>query len=224
MQSVATDGRALYVRNQLVRCQLALPAFWNQLGLRMKTPQRTFVVEFKSSRRQPKTLTNSIWGDTDLKALAREVEDQASDLDYSGKPKDLASSGTVPLPGPADIASSETIIAVDAVAGPPVGSPEAEGLPEFNPDHTVAGTAAQIKEVQQPRLKSTRRRSVERGERSAREDAGQGALSQIASSPASLDEIAALDAENKRLKLLLAEHLRKQNVLLKQMLGRFDLS
>ena len=39
--------------------------------------QRRFVVEIKSSRRRPKTQAPSIWGDTDFKALAREVEVQA---------------------------------------------------------------------------------------------------------------------------------------------------
>lgn len=46
----------------------------------MKTPQRKFVVEFKSGRRQTKARTNSIWGDADLKALVREVEDKAPHL------------------------------------------------------------------------------------------------------------------------------------------------
>ncbi len=44
----------------------------------MKRPQQTFVVEKKTKRRQPNAQTKSIWGDTDLKALAREVEDMAS--------------------------------------------------------------------------------------------------------------------------------------------------
>ncbi|MEK1929289.1 MAG: hypothetical protein AAAC47_05785 [Pararhizobium sp.] len=42
----------------------------------MKTPQRNFVVEFKPGRRQPKAETASIWGNTDFKALVREVEDK----------------------------------------------------------------------------------------------------------------------------------------------------
>lgn len=37
-------------------------------------PQRSFVVERKFSRRRPKSQTTSMWGDADLKALAREVE------------------------------------------------------------------------------------------------------------------------------------------------------
>ncbi|MQX77210.1 hypothetical protein GHK80_13585 [Sinorhizobium medicae] len=40
--------------------------------------------------------------------------------------------------------------------------------------------------------------------------------------PVSHDELAALDADNKRLKRLLAERLRAQNFRLKRMLERFD--
>ncbi|QFI70616.1 hypothetical protein EKH55_5742 (plasmid) [Sinorhizobium alkalisoli] len=40
--------------------------------------------------------------------------------------------------------------------------------------------------------------------------------------PISLDELAALEADNKRLKGLLAKHLRAQNLWLKKMLERFD--
>lgn len=42
--------------------------------------QRSFVVERKSSRRQPKTQASSIWGDTDFKTLAREIEVEAPDM------------------------------------------------------------------------------------------------------------------------------------------------
>lgn len=38
----------------------------------------------------------------------------------------------------------------------------------------------------------------------------------------SLDELAALDADNERLRRLLAEQLHAQNLLLKKMLARFD--
>ncbi|WP_192933439.1 hypothetical protein, partial [Sinorhizobium meliloti] len=43
-----------------------------------------------------------------------------------------------------------------------------------------------------------------------------------ADNPISDDELAALDADNKRLKRLLAERLRAQNLRLKKMLERFD--
>jgi len=49
---------------------------------KMKRPQRDFVVEIKSSRRQAKS-TSSIWGSVDLKAHTAEVEDQLRAADDS---------------------------------------------------------------------------------------------------------------------------------------------
>ncbi|MDW9565158.1 hypothetical protein GOB35_30880, partial [Sinorhizobium meliloti] len=71
----------------------------------MKTPQWRFVVERKSRRRQPKAQTNSIWGDTDLKALAREVEDTASHLFDSDEGPGRLGSGETRLAGPIDAES-----------------------------------------------------------------------------------------------------------------------
>jgi hypothetical protein len=45
-----------------------------------------------------------------------------------------------------------------------------------------------------------------------------------AADPISFDEVAALDAENKRLKRLLAEQLQTQNLQLKKMLERFEVT
>lgn len=46
----------------------------------MKTQQRKFVVEVKSSRRRGGALKPSIWGNADLKALAREAAAEAEQL------------------------------------------------------------------------------------------------------------------------------------------------
>lgn len=45
------------------------------MKVRMKRLQRGFVVETKFPRKAPREGANSIWGDTDLKAIARQVED-----------------------------------------------------------------------------------------------------------------------------------------------------
>lgn len=43
----------------------------------MRSPQRKFVVEIKSRSRKPKAATpTSIWGDTDLKAVSRQLDEQ----------------------------------------------------------------------------------------------------------------------------------------------------
>lgn len=195
----------------------------------MKTPQRKFVVEFKSPRRQPKSATNSIWGDTDLKAFAREVEDQPSDLKRSSETREVVSAGAITLPGSVDMGSANDAIAVDAVhvAKPPAGSPHTEALSDDS-DYVEAGSVAEVHEnlpVPLPRRLSIRApRRVERAQRSARKSGHQNARSATAAEPVFLDEIAVLDAENKRLKQQLVEHFRDQNLRLKQMLGRFEIS
>lgn len=46
----------------------------------MKPQQRKFIVEVKSPRRRLTTSQSSIWGDTDLKAIARAAETEAPHL------------------------------------------------------------------------------------------------------------------------------------------------
>jgi hypothetical protein len=43
----------------------------------VKKPQRSFVVEYKSGRQKPDPKSNSIWGNMDLKSVARDVEEEA---------------------------------------------------------------------------------------------------------------------------------------------------
>ena len=46
----------------------------------MKTQQRKFVVEFKSGRRRSAKQPDSIWGNADLKSLARQAQAEAPHL------------------------------------------------------------------------------------------------------------------------------------------------
>ncbi|CAN7739956.1 transcriptional regulator [Rhizobium leguminosarum] len=43
----------------------------------MKKVQRSFAVEYKSGRRKLNSKPNSIWGDTDLKSVAQDMQDEA---------------------------------------------------------------------------------------------------------------------------------------------------
>ncbi|MCW1414192.1 transcriptional regulator [Rhizobium sp. 1AS13] len=43
----------------------------------MKKVQRSFAVEYKSGRRKLNSKPSSIWGDTDLKSVARDMQDEA---------------------------------------------------------------------------------------------------------------------------------------------------
>ncbi|CAN7669932.1 hypothetical protein LJR255_005265 [Pararhizobium sp. LjRoot255] len=205
----------------------------------MKTPQRKFVVEFKSGRRQPRAPTNSIWGDTDFKALAREVEDKTSHLFNANEAPGAPDEGGNVLPDPlssrpasehggdADFARA-TMRAAD-------GS-QVEVLKQQDADRPAADVAAQAQESQPmsqpprpsprpsggtPHLRAWHASADEIARIAMDTNEAQSAQSKTARDPISFDEVAALDAENKRLRRLLAEHLHAQNLQLKKMLARF---
>ncbi|MBX4865331.1 transcriptional regulator [Rhizobium bangladeshense] len=83
----------------------------------MKKVQRSFAVEYKTGRRKLDTRSNSIWGNVDLKSVARDLDEEAmpflSDSSQSGKsdseislPKrDKAESLLTPPLGPSTTAS-----------------------------------------------------------------------------------------------------------------------
>ncbi|WP_158665212.1 hypothetical protein [Ensifer adhaerens] len=191
----------------------------------MKTPQRRFVVEFKSGRRLPKSGGNSIWGDTDLKALAREVEDQSSHLFGAGK----ASVQDVREPAPgtnASIPASE--LAVEDVAPEPPTNPISAGslgsvsavtdeVP--GPAPTAIEPAAVFKTVKA--LKKAPQKRVARVLPAPVPSAKAVPPARAVTAATTSDDLATLDAENKRLRHLLANKLRAQNAELKRMLERF---
>jgi hypothetical protein len=201
--------------------------------LRMKTPQRNFVVEFKS-RRQPKPRENSIWGDTDFKALAREIEGLPSDLSHSRETPVKVSPVSISSPDQAssspDQASKhreiETAVPTDQVS-PANAKPEAQAVPDLSAEipavmQSVTEAQAVIR-VRRPRKAVPRVKPVRtvqlpketRPERPVQTESPVGSNSLV--------EIAALDAENMRLKHLLVEHLREQNRQLRKMIGRLDI-
>ncbi|MDW9500546.1 hypothetical protein CN074_13005 [Sinorhizobium medicae] len=201
----------------------------------MKTPQRRFVVEFKSGRRQPKTKANSIWGDTDLKALAREVEEKASYLFNSNEaplPPDSAEMGLADSLNAASASEDGGDIDMARAVIPSSNGAETEIL-KHAADPPAAEAVVQVQESQpasQPRTITTgtpRKRARRGAAKTMANDSQVGhedrqAQTGTVDSPISLDELAALEADNKRLKRLLAEQLRAQNLWLKKMLERFD--
>lgn len=58
----------------------------------MKKVQRSFVVEYKSGRRKPEPKSNSIWGNMDLKSVARDVQDEAMPFVTLGEPAGVSDS------------------------------------------------------------------------------------------------------------------------------------
>lgn len=63
----------------------------------VKKIQRSFVVEYKSGQRKTEPKSNSIWGNTDLKSIAREVQEETLPLPTRGEQVD-ASNSDVSLP------------------------------------------------------------------------------------------------------------------------------
>ncbi|MGK9338500.1 hypothetical protein [Sinorhizobium meliloti] len=201
----------------------------------MKTPQRRFVVEFKSGRRQPKVRTNSIWGDTDLEALTREVGEKAPHLFESNERPATIDPGET---RPADPINAETIKEhADDVDTAVAVIPFANGAKVEISKHPEAGHPAEaIVHVQesppapQPRTTSTgtpRKRAKRAPAQTIALNSKVGRLDRRAQTgavddPISLDELATLDADNKCLKRLLADQLRAENLWLTKMLARFD--
>ncbi|ACM31155.1 hypothetical protein [Rhizobium rhizogenes] len=201
----------------------------------MKTTQRSFVVAFKSGRRQLKMGTKSIWGDTDLKALACEVEDKASHLFGSNEASSTPDIDRDMLPDRIDAASaSEDAVDLDVAraAVPSAKDVEADVTAQDQANRSADEGVAQVQDIgpaSQPNATTiggirnrTKRASGRRIPHTSMTALGdQGGQSETAVNPISVDEVAVLDAENKRLKKLLVEQLRGQNLQLEKMLERF---
>ncbi|MDX0463397.1 hypothetical protein GOC73_27600 [Sinorhizobium medicae] len=195
----------------------------------MKTPQRRFVVEFKSGRRQPKTKANSIWGDTDLRALAREVEEKASHLFSSNEAPLTPDSAEMGLADSLNAASASEDGGDDVAVVPSSEGAETEILKHAADLSVAAEAVAQVPESQ-PASQRRTTTGTHRKRAPAQAIAHNSELGTEArkpqngtvDKPISVDELATLDADNKRLKRLLAEQLREQNLRLKKMLERFD--
>ncbi|MEZ2127675.1 MULTISPECIES: hypothetical protein [unclassified Sinorhizobium] len=202
----------------------------------MKTPQRKFTVEFKSARRQPKSRTNSIWGDMDLKALVRDAEDNAPHLFKSNEASGVTDEGRDTSP---DLMKSDSSnqpagdVEISSAAAPPSDDAAVEERSHHEADHGAVEAVVQVHEpVSQPRRisKGTSQKRRERAPDSAAAPVPvgaqetQGAPSRTADDHVSFEELAALDSENKQLKRLLVEQLRLENAQLNKMLERFDVA
>jgi hypothetical protein len=182
----------------------------------MRVPQRKFVVEFKSRTRQPKvTKPASIWGDTDLKAVARQVEEQSADLFASSADGPGTVDGLSPkveLQAPAEHPSKCPAASPDAGAHL-TDRPEIE-----TPPTTLISTAniaiEQPRSAKQPSISDEARPILARRPKSVRVKTREAGVS--------LAHLDALTEENQRLKDLLRQKLAADNTRLRQMLSRFS--
>ncbi|MFS2177305.1 hypothetical protein ACCC98_15395 [Rhizobium pisi] len=189
----------------------------------MKTPQRNFVVEIKSKGRRSAVRQGSIWGSTDLKAFARQAASVAPQLFEDGQKADVTVEDIVvapavenaPVAGPILAPVAETSDAIAAIA---VATVEKRLEPQELAVVEVVAKAAVA--TRQPRRSGVTRPSPTRPKDG--DKVGTSVTSHLASlSEASIDELSALEAENRRLKTLLADRLRQQNLRLRMMLHRF---
>ncbi|MBB3917235.1 hypothetical protein [Rhizobium fabae] len=188
----------------------------------MKTPQRNFVVEIKSKGRRSAVRQGSIWGSTDLKAFARQAASVAPQLFEDGQKADVTVENIVIAPAVENAPVAAPVLAPvaetsDAIAAIAVATVEERSEPELAVVEVVAKAAATRKP---PRSGITGRQSPTRPKDG--DKVGTSVTSHLASlSEASIDELSALEAENRRLKTLLADRLRQQNLRLRMMLHRF---
>ncbi|MBB5661958.1 hypothetical protein GGE68_000125 [Rhizobium leguminosarum] len=193
----------------------------------MKTPQRNFIVELKSKRRRSTMPPVSIWGNTDLKAFARQAETDAPHLFESKTGLETLSLGgevqSDRMPqrhiddhcesGSQNQDSVSVTEAVQSVSsqndrGPenPMPRPKKPRAERRRPEATTATGDTRP----EAHLHSTTKAGDER--------------SATAEVETAIDELVALDVENRRLKALLSKQLHQQNIRLRKMLERFGVS
>ncbi|UJW77759.1 hypothetical protein [Rhizobium sp. SL42] len=174
----------------------------------MKKPQRDYVVEFKAGRRRSETRVTSIWGNTDLQALARAAKEDAPHL----------------FDAPTAVAIGVQPIATElGAAMPPVLAPETsfKGVQPVDeplialkqPAAPADGCGAASSAAALPK----QRGSYQRGGKAPRKPSGRSPGRMITERPnvgssafdveVSIEELDALTAENLRLKTLLAKQL-----------------
>ncbi|MBB5596218.1 MULTISPECIES: hypothetical protein [Rhizobium] len=190
-------------------------------GTYMKTQQRKFVVELKSARRRSTIQPASIWGDTDLKTLAREAEADAPHLfepdTVSDVPKRESELWSDPIP--------ETHLNDEVETGDDkriaASSLETEQTcPSQKDDGAIFASVSQPKEGSSSRSRKNIKRRREANIDNADEmTSGQ---SNASHDDISGEELIALEEENRRLKALLMKYLRQENMQIRQMLARFS--
>ncbi|PDT46676.1 hypothetical protein CO661_17390 [Sinorhizobium fredii] len=173
----------------------------------MKRPQRNFLVEYKTSRRQKtKPRGNSIWGDADLKALARAIEEHSHPGSLVDPPSDMPTgSGEVQQ---ANFTGHD--FESDSSTAPPALpitdiSVEAKREPDPKASSVFAVTAAPAFSRRTAKVRNTSPKARNRPATPAATE---------------VDELDFLETENRCLKELLAERLRAENQKLRRMMER----
>lgn len=191
----------------------------------MKPPRSNFVVEYKTSRRQTKSPPTSIWGNLDLQAVARAVEADGA----VHEPVTLQAA-----PVQANAAAVDAGM-VDSRAGiepdrspnnPAIASPSNAMIKPITFENT-AFDGGRSREEQAPSApararKPTKPRAKTQRSELSRQMAALDHTGVLVVDHDSEDGLAALEAENRRLKRLVVAKLRDENKRLESMLRRFS--
>jgi hypothetical protein len=184
----------------------------------MRPQQKSFVVEIKSKGRRSAVRQGSIWGTTDLKAVARQAANVAPQLfETTGH---VAETAALNIPEPLDRAST-----VDLTLADQHDSSDEVEIVSVEPIETETALveAALLSVLADAGLK----RKADAPRRARKPSRVKPAVSK-ADAPQQLNvsdatgdnDLALLEAENARLKSLWAEQLRGQNQRLRVMLER----
>jgi hypothetical protein len=189
----------------------------------MRTQQRSFVVEIKSTRRRSKTQPKSIWGDTDFGALVRDAEATLPFMQNVISETSLPP-GDLPLKREqqTELGDFSNVDEKQPSAAPSLMTNKNERHPQeaVSTDNDVSKIVGS--EPKRRTAKPLNRRRARR--ETIAEDVGAALLVMTARDVVKphLDALLLLEAENNRLKRLFAEYLRQQNAQLRIMLERFE--
>jgi hypothetical protein len=189
----------------------------------MKTQQRKFVVERKSGRRRVTIPPKSIWGDTDLKALVLAAETDAPNLFDRSAASDTPSHVSEPQTEP-EVQQNHDTKASDQ---PPIESFPAAAEQNSPQGDDLTFGAAKPSKLNAPRSRRPKKakRLREASDSRQAESANIDFIELPTDNGETTDEeLFLLEVENRRLKALLSEHFRQQNMQLQTMLARFGLS
>ncbi|TNV14189.1 hypothetical protein [Ochrobactrum teleogrylli] len=173
---------------------------------RMKNPIRNVVVEYKN--RRARKSGNSLWGNLDLKSIAREVdEDVKAPLAAEPSKPAIPQTGSKPAetiqePAPQGKSIVEPVI-LEAIA------PQQE-------TETLPAIAAPASATPERKKRNTRRHLKPIADKPVKAKPSPRAKLDI------LDELQALEAENAALKRQLAEKLAAENQKMRKMLHRIE--
>jgi hypothetical protein len=193
----------------------------------MKTQQRTFVVEFKSARRRLTVRPDSIWADTDLKAFVHEAEAEAPHL-FESKVILKASGQDCDLQ-PDSIAETHLNDSAETRNDGQISASLAEAKQSYPPQQENVPTVTSVSELKEDGAEWRSPRASRRQDKARVVYRPSGAKSAATARPRPAaahvevpsDELVVLEEENRRLKGLLANRLRQQNLQLREMLERF---